>query len=100
MRYVAFLTSVCNCVPNHSPTSSANCIAEVDRVLHLYGLGSLDNLYSPPATWQRTQVAFHYIEYDEISSLLGKLASRYSRLKVNDDFIACSVGDYDLWHNM
>lgn len=82
--------------PNYSQTLSANFVEVVDGVLHLYGLASLDALYSPPATWQPTHVAFHYIEYDEISSLLGKVASRYSQLKVNSDFIACPVGDHDL----
>lgn len=67
---------------HYSETSSANFVEEVDGVLHLYGLGSLDILFSPPATWQPVQIAFHYIEYDEIASLLGKLSSRYSRLKV------------------
>lgn len=55
---------------------------EVDGILHLYGLGSLDTLYAPPVTWQPVHIAFHYIEYDEIASLLGKLASRYPQLKV------------------
>ena len=57
-------------------------VEEVDGVLHLYGLGSLDTLHSPPATWQPVQIAFHYIEYNEIALLLGKLASHYSQLKV------------------
>ena len=62
--------------------SSANLVEEVDGILHLYGLGALDALYAPPVTWQSTHIAFHFIEYDRITSLLGKLALRYPRLKV------------------
>lgn len=77
------LTFIClNHISSYSPTCSSNLVEEVDGVLHLYGIGSLDTLYSPPATWQPVQIGFHCIEYDEILSLLGKLASRYSQLKV------------------
>jgi len=72
-----------NHIPTYtSQTFSASLVKEMDGVLHFYGLGSLDALYSPPVTWQSVQIAFHYIEYDEIALLLGKLASRYSQLKV------------------
>lgn len=63
-------------------SSGSSLVEEVDGTLHLYGLASLDALYSPPPTWQSVQITFHYIEYDEIALLLGKLSSRYSHLKV------------------
>lgn len=77
-----------------SQALSANFVEVVDGVLHLYGLASLDALYSPPATWQPTHVAFHYIEYDEISSLLGKVASRYSQLK-DVTLDCCNLSHFD-----
>lgn len=79
---------------SYSPTCSTNLVEEVDGVLHLYGIGSLDTLYSPPATWQPVQIGFHCIEYDEILSLLGKLASRYSQLKVVI-FDSCNLCYFD-----
>ena len=81
IRYFFIFIHV-NHVLNYSQTFSANLVEEVDGILHLYGLCSLDTLYAPPVTWQPVHIAFHYIEYDEIALLLGKLASRYSRIKV------------------
>lgn len=89
------LTFIClNHISSYSPTCSTNLVEEVDGVLHLYGIGSLDTLYSPPATWQPVQIGFHCIEYDEILSLLGKLASRYSQLKVVI-FDSCNLCYFD-----
>ena len=62
---------------------SASLVEEMKGTLHLYGLGSLDTLYSPPVTSQPTHIAFHYIDYTELATLLAKLsATRYSQLKV------------------
>lgn len=82
-----------------SQAFSANLVEEVDGILHLYGLGSLDTLYAPPVTWQPVHIAFHYIEYDEIASLLGKLASRYPQLKAII-FDSCNLSHLDQLNKM
>ncbi|XP_065911505.1 leucine-rich repeat-containing protein 49-like isoform X2 [Dysidea avara] len=74
---------------------SASFVEEIEGTLHLYGLGSLDTLYSPPVTSQPTHIAFHYIEYTEVASLLDKLSTaRYLQLKAIS-IHCCNLSHYD-----